>query len=403
MRILVEQSGSQMGNLGDIAMLQVAVERLRALWPSGTISVITRSPTPLSEFVQGVSDVLIEYPSSWLTLRRIVSDRLLPRDHLLPARMEVLLSRLFTRAYHQTLAKAIEDHDLVMHSGAGVLADPFVPAAIRRLSLFERAIRAGKPTALLGQGIGPLNTPELKRAVRHVLSQANLVSLRDPISARFLTDELGITQREFPVTGDDALELASRARRDHRGNRIGFNLRLASYSGIAEHDAAALDPLAGALKTCSGEPGRAILPLAVHKSDAESARDWLGMSGIGNLAPEHEMTVSGLLEAISQCRLVVTASYHGAVLALGQGIPALCYFRTEYYRRKFLGLAELFSGGCRLLDLSRPVDADEVIRLIEQLCGRDDELQRFLLRAGQEQVESARRVYERLPKLVEGN
>ena len=114
MRILVEHGSSQLDNLGDVAMLQVAVERLRALWPSARISVITRSPRPLSESVPGVSDVRLEYPSFWLTLRRLFSTRLLRSDHVSRARLEVLLSRRFAGAYRSTLAKVIEETDLVV-------------------------------------------------------------------------------------------------------------------------------------------------------------------------------------------------------------------------------------------------------------------------------------------------
>ena len=49
MRILVEPCAHHHLNLGDVAMLQVAVDRLRARWPDAWIGVITDAPDRLAE------------------------------------------------------------------------------------------------------------------------------------------------------------------------------------------------------------------------------------------------------------------------------------------------------------------------------------------------------------------
>ena len=48
MRILVENSGYSLGNLGDAAMLQVALRRFRAFWPHARVQVLTARPDRLA-------------------------------------------------------------------------------------------------------------------------------------------------------------------------------------------------------------------------------------------------------------------------------------------------------------------------------------------------------------------
>lgn len=43
-RILVEPNAHHVLNVGDAAMLQVAVHRLYRLWPTATVEVLTESP-----------------------------------------------------------------------------------------------------------------------------------------------------------------------------------------------------------------------------------------------------------------------------------------------------------------------------------------------------------------------
>ena len=50
MRILVDQSGYGLLNLGDVAMLQGCVARLRQQWPTAEIRVIAHSPDRLQRY-----------------------------------------------------------------------------------------------------------------------------------------------------------------------------------------------------------------------------------------------------------------------------------------------------------------------------------------------------------------
>ena len=49
-----------------------------------------------------------------------------------------------------------------------------------------------------------------------------------------------------------------------------------------------------------------------------------------------------VMKNVSACRMVVTGSYHAAVFALSQGIPALTISKSAYYDSKFNGLGDMF-------------------------------------------------------------
>jgi hypothetical protein len=60
---------------------------------------------------------------------------------------------------------------------------------------------------------------------------------------------------------------------------------------------------------------------------------------------------------VTLCRAVVMGSYHGAVLALSQGIPVVALSNSDYYSDKFLAVADQFGGACEVL----PLDCGEAI------------------------------------------
>ena len=55
MRILIEPSDYSLLNVGDAAMMEVAATRLNALWPDGTLEVLTDTPELLPRGLPGVT------------------------------------------------------------------------------------------------------------------------------------------------------------------------------------------------------------------------------------------------------------------------------------------------------------------------------------------------------------
>src|SRR4051794_15635409 len=91
--VLLDPGSYDCLNLGDLAMLQVAIQRWRALWPSASIAVLTNAPDALLALAPTSIPVSARGRSMWLNTH--VFGRLHPRLPLQArARMERLERRL---------------------------------------------------------------------------------------------------------------------------------------------------------------------------------------------------------------------------------------------------------------------------------------------------------------------
>ncbi|NJR75724.1 MAG: hypothetical protein HC773_23150 [Scytonema sp. CRU_2_7] len=250
MKILIEQSGYHLGNIGDLAMLQVAVQRLKSFWPNASVQIFTTD-----------SEKLIKYFPNTQPLppygRQIWHYPLLHRVHKLPSRLVIqqwvnmeLRFRRYLPSLVRSLIKfklrkqpeqmrnfeafmeAVYGADLVVASGGGYITDVFKQNAILAIDTLGLATRLGKPTVMLGHGLGPLQDKELRAKAKTVLPLVNLITLREKRAGVPLLNSIGVSQDCVMATGDDAIELAYQARKIGLGNGIGINLRIAEYSGV---------------------------------------------------------------------------------------------------------------------------------------------------------------------------
>src|SRR4051794_25129025 len=189
MRILVEPNAHHLLNIGDVAMLEIAVERLHGLWPDALVEVITDHPERLVGPCPRAVPVPAQGRRVWFrdhylseTLHRHlpspVSRRLLDAEHTARRRPPVVAEaaiRLTSKMRGESrvpldlFLEAVQAADLVLVSGAGALTDAFAPLAISVLDLLQMAKKRGTTTAFLGQGLGPLTNPDALARARDVL------------------------------------------------------------------------------------------------------------------------------------------------------------------------------------------------------------------------------------------
>ena len=105
-------------------------------------------------------------------------------------------------------------------------------AATPLLNTLELAQRHGVTTAILGQGIGPIDDPYLRARAAKVLPKVDLICVRETVTGPPLLDALKVPREHVVVTGDDAIETVYANRQDKLGNGIGVNLRVSWYSDI---------------------------------------------------------------------------------------------------------------------------------------------------------------------------
>lgn len=415
MRILVDSCAYNCQNVGDLAMLTVAVSRLRRLWPDATIQVITNAPDLVTRHCGAVTTAPVRG-------RRLVLQEHLfgPVRKLLPValrgmadaaedRVRLALPSLFALSSRAKAAIAGQDAadasrfldavtraDLVVVNGAGILTDAFKDSALGILATLDLAIRRGIPTALFGQGLGPIDDPVLLERAREVLPRVTQIAVRESLTSLPFLRALGVPAASVLVTGDDAIELAypgaGADRRD--AGAIGVNVRIAPYAGVAPQTIARVR---AALERAAHDRGARLtpVPIAHHggRMDVETLRELLRGEDDGGASLD---TPRKVIARVGECRVVVTGSYHGAIFALAQGIPAVALAKSPYYVNKMAGVAGQFGAGCEIVSM----DSDGWPEALEAAIGRawDDaaRLRAPLLAAAADQIVRSRAAYQRL-------
>jgi polysaccharide pyruvyl transferase WcaK-like protein len=414
MNIVIEISTEPMRNYGDIAMTEVAIARLRTLFPAASFQIISTWPERVPQFFPGSTVVsgsghklcsrqgalfgrfsrFVPWAESYLRTR--FPCEILP----LTARRESNDARSDVRSYLTTIREA----DLVVIPGGGWITDSFGGSAQLVLESIAIAQRMRKLTALMGHGFGPVTSKSLLWLARNVLPRVDLITLRESRASQPFLDSVGVSRERVLTTGDDAIELAHKSARETLGTGIGVNLRSADYAEVGDHQVSALSPLLRALaKTHHAK----LIPLPIAfnnesgaKSDVETLRALFAGVEIDEKDVVFQTPASAIAQA-TRCRVMITGSYHGAVFALSQGIPAIGLASSPYYFDKFRGLAAQFGCGCEVVSLTSDSFPDQLINIAERLWKDAGRLKPELLANAAKQVSAGRQAYERLARLAD--
>jgi colanic acid/amylovoran biosynthesis protein len=367
-RILVDQSSYDLLNIGDVAMLQSCIARLRSQWPDAEIMVIAHEPARLALYCPGTVAIGRTFADRWPvrafpTKFRLMLDQAWKMGApYLPGQSRASQSRASRSraggrpAVPRTAIQAVREADLVVASGGGYLTDLWWWHAAGVLSLLALAQRLGKPTAMFGQGIGPLRRRSLRAQARGVMPRLAVLGLREDRDDAAVS--LGAPPAIVSLTGDDAFEVAV-GLTVAAGGGLGVNVRVAGYAGV---DATAAARVGGEVLAAAAELRAPLvgLPVSRYRADADLAALQALLAPAGaraGLALEDLTSPQELIAAVARCRAIVTGSYHVAVFGLAQGVPVVCLTKSAYYDAKFAGLRALFPRACFVISLAAPPGA----------------------------------------------
>ncbi|WP_287127944.1 polysaccharide pyruvyl transferase family protein [Candidatus Cyanaurora vandensis] len=414
MQILIEQSSYALDNMGDLAMLEVSVKRLKELWPGATLRVFTSAPERVAACFPQAQAFPIGGRATWF--RPVLASKQLPKpvqgalaqwEWELKSRASPLVHPVL----HQKLSlrnrptqpldefiTAVQNADLVLATGGGYIADAFADFASSVLGVMALGIQLKKPTAMLGQGLGPLTLPHLIAKARQVFPYLDLITLREQRAGLPLLAQFGrLPSSNLIVTGDDAIELVYPNRQETLGTGIGVNLRVAAYSGVNEQ---ILNTVRQALQEVAQTLDAPLFPVPIsrgHDSDPDSISQLLNGAD-GGLALD---TPAKVIQQVGQCRVMMTGSYHGGVFALAQGVPLVALVKSAYYKDKFLGLAQQFQQGCEVLYMDDPDLKTKLVHTLIRLWQASPDHRPHLLQRAREQMEASQQAYQYLHDLVE--
>ncbi|HEX7363463.1 MAG TPA: polysaccharide pyruvyl transferase family protein, partial [Bryobacteraceae bacterium] len=374
MRILIDPGTYNCLNLGDLAMLQVAVRRLRLMAPGATIQVITDTPAALARHCPDTE------PLSGAALRLWFDDAIvLPRGQrfVLPVLLDVLrriktafrsrsprlLGTFFRltmprsqRRDFEAFIRAIYSADAVVICGKGFLTDHVRDQAMVTLNLVCTAVGRKIPCAMFGQGIGPLSDETVLSVCRELLLKVDLLSLREGIVGAPLLESMCVPRTRYCVSGDEAIELAYTPSDTAAGTGLGLNVRIAPSAGVDGNFLEILRPLLAQFICDRPIP---LIPLPIARDhqlrDVRNTGSLIQALGSPSDGGRHLETTRSLIEETKRCRIVLTGAYHAAVFALAQGIPAICLAKSSYFQAKFNGLASQFGKGCVVISLEDPM------------------------------------------------
>ncbi|MEW6583915.1 MAG: glycosyltransferase, partial [Actinomycetota bacterium] len=292
--------------------------------------------------------------------------------------------------------------DLVAALGGGWLTDVDPATTGRILDLLEAAADAGLPTVMFGQGIGPLDDPDLRRRAAEVLPRVDLIAVREPLAGQALLEGLGVSPDRIVLTGDDALELGRDEPPIPPGRAIGVTLRIASYAGVED---TVVPAIRRAVQGAAGRYGAPLVEFVISEFEDEDRRTTrLVTDGYPDVVREDRPSRSpaAILRRVAGCRVVVTGTYHIAVFALSRGIPVVCLSGSGYYDGKLLGLQALFPGGVEVLSLASPDLEGELGDAITRMWDAAPRLRRPLVASAARQIADQHAFSRRALSLVPG-
>ena len=419
------KGNEEYGNMGDVSMLQVAVDRLHDLFPNARLEVLTDSAENLLRFCPAAAPLDNRGRALWfsngvlpgryrgLAPKWIVSSLAEIRRTIRSQFPNLLRAVLMKRLKRQNrtedaeslanFARSLEKADLLVICGAGGFYDGCHAWNMDILDLIEASIQRSIPVVMLGQGFGPLSNPLVLKRAAKILPLVNFVTLRGGRGSLDLLLSLGISKSKVQTTGDEALELAYASRSGECGQALGINIRFLASAWTDKNDLESIRPVLHEFARRHNVP-LIPLPIAIHLG----TRDDLAIKQLLVGFDEESDGGEGLdspLKVIRQaalCRVVVTGAYHAAVFALAQGIPVIALAKSDYFCRKLLGLQDQFGEGCQTVLLNEPDLPARLQNAIEKAWQNSDRLRESLQALTLKQIELSRRSYGRLQDLVRG-
>lgn len=442
MRILLDQGIFDMRNTGQNALLQVAVERVRKLWPDASIEITTFAPHILNIYFPGTKPVSPDGQHEWFKHRSRFEkiQRLVPTfvwrllleirenvwyryPNLKPGQILKKIKSWFRKSDNEAsetpviTEQSIEDnskeirtdyhdvvtgYDLVIATGSQYLTDIAWEAGIAVLDRLETAIQLGIPTAMVGQGIGPINDPDLYARAKAVLPKVGLICVRERLEAPKLLEGLGVDPARVLITGDDAIELAYRVHTDLFGKGIGLSLRVMPYTEVANKD---LELISEVLKQIAKKHNAQLVSLPISQSlhERDDRFNQQVLEGYDNvwISKFRFQTPQDVIRNTQRCRLVVAGTFHGAVFALAQGIPVICLARGASYVNKLTGLADLYSPGCIVIHLDEENFGNKLSEAIEETWQTAEQIRPTMLESSARQIEWGYSAYQKIFEMYE--
>lgn len=333
--LIGDVGGESTFHLGDEAMLQANLERLRAACPEAELTVASHDP-------------------AWTARRYAV--RAVPRPNLAPVlgagepNGEVL-ERLISEALdppagdgdapHLPIpaetARALAEADALLISGGGNLNASWPEQLYERVLLLGMAQRLDVTAVVTGQTLGPHLQPSQREALRRALFRLPFVGVRETYS-RVVGHLLGVAAEHLVYHLDDAFFAP---RLGSPGGTSGLGREQRWIAVTVTRLPGPLEPLAQQLGSIARETGCRLVFVPHAKAsdgDEEVAGALVGLLSGGVEAEVLTVPSPEVGRRITEgAAMVLSMRYHPLVFAVAGGVPALGLYVDDYTRVKLRG------------------------------------------------------------------
>ena len=320
-------------NRGVEALVVSVCEQLTIQLPEANIIVLTRSPEYDSEMVKRKRLRFVELDLQVFTGRRFRLKRMLFG----------LIGRNIYPEPNTEAAHILRTASLVIASGGDIFSSDYGNQAFH-LQPLEFAQRYSVPVIFLGQSIGPFRHPNEAKAFLRVANQSPMMTVREPVSWEYMTQELGFDTSRIRQTADPAFILTE-APKD-------LSLKsLSSYGVDPEKPLIAISPSQGISRFSGINP-------EVHRDMwCRLIREWVEFDPEIQILiiPHGQESHAGNDDRIIATSILNALDYHSRVkIAAGnhtaseyKGMISLC--QMVIAERMHAGIAGLSTGVCTVL------------------------------------------------------
>lgn len=239
------------------------------------------------------------------------------------------------------------------------------------------ARRMNKPVFLYAPSVGPFEKTWLNPLRRRGFTWFDAITLRDEVSAHYLSQLLG-RDAEFEVTADSALQetIASSTPEPNARLRLAVSIRDPGPEMRSNYEAAVLSAIEA---VCSLRETDVIFLPQLHgprHSDQlylEAFATRIQGSASTTVESGDDLDSRGHRQTIAEADLVIAGRYHPAVFAVAGATPAL----VIPYEHKSWGLARQAGIEAWTVDFTEATD-DRLVPVILDLLDRSEEVEAIL-------------------------
>lgn len=237
-----------------------------------------------------------------------------------------------SRTHLSSIVRTLRRADLLISGGGGLLQDiTSFRSVAYYLGIIELAMMMGKKVAIFAQGMGPLHHHLAMKWVKRVVDRVDVVSVRDPFSARFL-EELGV-KREVRVTADPVFSLDPASQeeieafwrvqgiwKEQKQLQVGIALR--PFLHVTTPGTDLLETIIEACIYLEKEYGARLIILPYHlQKDLPLARQVASRLSRQSLIIDRALSAREVMCLIGGLDLLVGMRLHALIFAAVSGIP----------------------------------------------------------------------------------